>query len=144
MNRRIKLTAWVAAALVVAFLGWREYGPGPRTEVLMGDIGIVELYAQQESGVMVEFEARVERILSDDKVPPRHQRFILTLNNGHSVLIAHNLELSERVPIKLNDRVKVHGMYQFNAQGGIVHWTHRDQGVGTRHGWIELGGKRYE
>lgn len=140
---KVKGFAWVAAIILALFL-WREYGPGLPVEVTLGQVGLVELYVQQKSDVMVEFEAPVSRLLADDKEGSRHQRFILVTDNGHTVLVAHNIDLAERVPVKVGDRVKVRGEYEYNAQGGLVHWTHRDPGMGAKHGWIELAGIRYE
>jgi hypothetical protein len=130
--------------LIVLALSWRALVPAASIETTMGSSGIAELYVQQKSGVMVEFEAQVERLLPDDKVGSPHQRFVLVLNNGHSVLVAHNLDLSERVPLKVRDLVRVRGEYEYNEQGGVVHWTHRDTGAGTQHGWVELAGVRYD
>lgn len=144
MHRSIKRGLGWTALVVLAFFIWREYGPGLPVDVTLGQTGIVNLYVEQKSGVMVEFEAPVQRILADDKDGSRHQRFILVTDNGHSVLVAHNIDLADRVPVKVGDRVKVRGEYEYNAQGGVVHWTHRDPGAGTRHGWIELAGIRYD
>ncbi|HET6564441.1 MAG TPA: DUF3465 domain-containing protein [Xanthomonadales bacterium] len=144
MLRATKIKAGVWIALIVLAVVWRQFGPGLPTETVRGDSGLVELYAQQKSSTMVEFEGRVQRILPDDKDGSRHQRFILMLNNGHTVMVAHNIDLAERVPLKEADLVKVRGEYEYNAQGGLVHWTHRDPGAGTQHGWIELAGVRYD
>jgi hypothetical protein len=38
------------------------------------------------------------------------------------------------VPFKRGDRVAFRGEYVWNAQGGVVHWTHRDPKGGG--GWI--------
>jgi len=139
---KMKGLGWVG--LLVLALLWREFGPGLPTDTSRGDGAIAELYAQRQSDVMVEFEARVDRILPDDKEDPPHQRFILKLDNGHTVLIAHNISLAERVPLQEWDIVSVRGEYEFNPQGGVVHWTHRDPGMGIKHGWIEHKGLRYQ
>jgi hypothetical protein len=144
MQRTTKMQGLALVAIVVLALLWRQFGPGLPTEVAFGDSALAELYVQRQSGVMVEFEARVERLLQDDHDGSRHQRFILVLNNGHTVLVAHNIDLAERVPLKVSDLVRVRGEYEFNEQGGVVHWTHRDPGAGTKHGWIEHQGNRYE
>ena len=142
-STKIKILSWIILVVLVLWL-WRAYGPGLPVEVTLGETGIVELYVQQKSGVMVEFEAQVERLLADDKEGSPHQRFILVLNNGHTLLVSHNLELADRVPLKVRDRIRVRGEYEYNEQGGLVHWTHRDPGVSGRHGWIELAGIRYD
>jgi hypothetical protein len=139
---QIKGLGWVA--LVIMALLWRQFGPGFPTDTAHGDGGIADAYANKQSGIMVEFDARVERLLPDDTDDNPHQRFILQLDNGHTVLVAHNLDLAERVPLEEWDLVRVRGEYEFNAQGGVVHWTHRDPGMGIKHGWIEHKGLRYE
>jgi len=92
----------------------------------------------------VEFEARVQRVLEDDTEDSPHQRFVVELDNGHTLLVAHNLDLAGRVPLAERDLIRIRGEYEWNAQGGVVHWTHRDPGVGLKHGWIEHKGTVYE
>ncbi|MDZ4731548.1 MAG: DUF3465 domain-containing protein [Xanthomonadales bacterium] len=144
MQRITKMKGLGWAALLVAALLWRQFGPGLPTETALGDGGMAELYARKQSDIMVEFEARVDRILPDDINGTPHQRFILELDNGHTVLVAHNLDLAERVALQEWDLVKIRGEYEYNLQGGVVHWTHRDPGMGIKHGWIEHKGQRYQ
>jgi len=59
------------------------------------------------------------------------------------VLIAHNLELSSRVPVGMGDRVRFRGLYEWNDLGGLVHWTHADPlGIETG-GWVRFRDKDY-
>ena len=86
----------------------------------------------------------VERILRDDAKPPRHQRFILRIQE-QSILVAHNIDLAPRVPVKKGDTIAFRGEYVWNEQGGLVHYTHRkgrgrDAGGG---GWIVREGQGY-
>lgn len=64
--------------------------------------------------------------MADDNDGARHQRFILDLRNGQTVLVAHNIDLAERLPLGIGDRVRFRGVYEWNDLGGLVHWTHRD------------------
>jgi len=50
-------------------------------------------------GRQVEASGTVVRVLSDDNDSSRHQRFILELANGHTLLIAHNIDLAPQCPI---------------------------------------------
>jgi hypothetical protein len=97
---------------------------------------------------MVEFQARIVRILPDDNDGSRHQRFLLAIDytpsNTDSVLIAHNIDLAPRVPVEEGDLVRVYGQYEFNDKGGVVHWTHHDPKNWREGGWIEHHGIRYE
>ena len=83
-------------------------------------------YNKSDSGEWIEAGGLVSRLLRDDAEGSRHQRFVLDLRNGQTVLIAHNLDLASRVPLGLGDRVRIRGMYEWNELGGLVHWTHHD------------------
>ena len=58
-------------------------------------------------------------------------------------LIAHNLDLSERVPVSLGDRVGVRGVYEWNDLGGLVHWTHHDPLGVEAGGWVRHHSREY-
>lgn len=83
-------------------------------------------YNKSDSGEWIEAGGLVSRLLRDDAEGSRHQRFVLDLRNGQTLLIAHNLDLAARVPLGLGDRVRFRGMYEWNELGGLVHWTHHD------------------
>jgi hypothetical protein len=108
-----------------------------------GEREILELFESGRSGEMVTVAGIIDRSLSDDNDGSRHQRFILRLSSGHTVLVAHNIDLAERVPLSPGDHVLVRGEYEWNEQGGVLHWTHRDPAGDRPGGWIEFGGDRY-
>lgn len=85
-----------------------------------------EEFAKRDSGSWIELSGIVCRLLSDDNDGSRHQRFILNIAGGRTILVAHNIDLAERVPVGLSDRVALRGMYEWNELGGLVHWTHID------------------
>ena len=80
----------------------------------------------RDSGTWVEVSGIVIKLLRDDNEGSRHQRFIVDLRNGQTLLIAHNIDLAPRIPIGVGDRLKIRGMYEWNDLGGLVHWTHHD------------------
>jgi hypothetical protein len=47
------------------------------------------------------------------------------------------------VPVKVGDEVEVHGTYQWNGLGGIVHKTHHDDRGLHEDGWINFAGKKH-
>lgn len=100
-------------------------------------------YGKADSGTWIEAAGIVIRLLSDEPGAERHQRFVLDAGSGRSLLVLHNLELAERVPVGLGDRVRVRGLYEWNAQGGLVHWTHRDPMGVEDGGWIRLRRREY-
>lgn len=83
-------------------------------------------FGKQDSGRWIEISGKVVRLLSDDDDGSRHQRLILSIKYQQTLLIAHNIDLVERVPAALGDRIELRGMYEWNEFGGLVHWTHHD------------------
>ena len=69
---------------------------------------------------------------------------ILTLNSGHTLLLAHNIDLAPRVPAKVGDSVHFRGEYEYSKQGGVIHWTHDDPRGKHMDGWIKLKGETYQ
>lgn len=105
---------------------------------------ITAVIAEQRSGVMIEARGEVVRMLSDDHEGSRHQRFILRLAGGDTLLIAHNIDLAPRVPLREGDEIEFFGQYEWNDKGGVVHWTHHDPQGRHQEGWIRHAGKTYE
>lgn len=96
-----------------------------------------------KSGQWLLVKGTVRRILSDDNVGSRHQRFIIEVADHRTLLIAHNIDLAHRVPVESGDVVTVRGRYEVNDRGGVIHWTHRDPDGFGPGGWIEHKGERY-
>ncbi len=96
-------------------------------------------------GVSVTGEGVVVKILRDDTHGSRHQRFIVRIPSGLTLLIAHNIDLASRVPLEgPGDRILFCGDYEWNNKGGVVHWTHHDPRGRHPDGWIEYNGERYQ
>ncbi len=109
-------------------------------EVLNQNKTLEMLYKSKTSGVFVTFKAKVINILSDDNDGSRHQRLILEHNNM-TVLLAHNIDVADRVPVKKNDTITVNGQYEWNDKGGVVHWTHKKDN--NPYGWVMYNNKKY-
>jgi hypothetical protein len=102
-------------------------------------------YQSKQSNIQVLQEGKVIKILADDNYGSRHQRFLLQLASGQTLLIAHNIDLAPRLAnLKVGDKVRFYGEYEWNDQGGVIHWTHRDPQGRHIDGWLELNGKRYQ
>jgi hypothetical protein len=92
-----------------------------------------------------EGEGIVEKVLPDDRQGSRHQRFIVRLASGRTVLIAHNIDLAPRVAnLRAGDAVAFSGEFEENDKGGVVHWTHRDPARRHVDGWIRHHGNLYQ
>lgn len=111
---------------------WQDALAGEEA-VARGERALRAVFEERRSDLWVEAHGRVTRLLGDDEAGERHQRFVVTLAGGQTVLIAHNLEVAPRVPLALGDRVGFRGLYEWNEQGGVVHWTHHDP-FGEREG----------
>ncbi len=95
------------------------------------------------AGEWITVAGTVKRTLADDKEGSRHQRFILAVPEGRTMLVAQNIDLADRVPLKTGDRLSIHGRYETNNRGGVIHWTHHDPDRRIPGGWIEFDGKRF-
>ena len=106
--------------------------------------GVLDAIRARRSDVMVDLSVRVKRLLPDDNEGDRHQRFIVELSGGQTILIAHNIDLAPRAPVKPGETVGLRGEYEWNEQGGVIHWTHHDPRDRRPGGWILHAGKKYE
>lgn len=111
---------------------------------ITGAATVVEAFRAERSGLMVQCLGTVTKVLPDDEQSPRHQRFVVKLGNGHTLLIAHNIDLAPRVPARRGESLEFRGQYEWNAQGGLVHWTHHDPDQRREGGWIIYDDWRYE
>ena len=106
---------------------------------------IADAFERRASDVQVQGAGVVQKVLRDDDDGSRHQRFIVRLDTGQTVLIAHNIDLAPRVAsLREGDSVAFYGEYEWNPKGGVIHWTHRDGGGRHVDGWIEHDGRRYQ
>jgi len=109
-----------------------------------GDALLARAYEQRQSNVEVEGEGSVAKVLRDDTDGSRHQRFILRLDSKQTLLVAHNIDLSRRIEgLKVGDRVAFRGEYEWNAAGGVLHWTHADPAGRHAAGWLRHEGTTY-
>jgi gas vesicle protein len=106
---------------------------------------IQQAFERQQSDVQVQSVGTVKAVLRDDNEGSRHQKFILKLNNGQTVLVAHNIDLSPRIDdLQKDDSVEFYGEYEYSAQGGVIHWTHHDPNGRHVDGWLKHQGKTYQ
>lgn len=108
-------------------------------------VTIEQAFASQKSDVQVKSMGTVTRVLRDDNKGSRHQKFILKLGSGQTILIAHNIDLAPRIDgIAKGDTVQFYGEYEWSDKGGVVHWTHHDPKNRHVPGWLKHKGRVYQ
>ncbi len=97
-----------------------------------------------QSEFQVTVTGKVIVLLSDDNEGDRHQRFIVELESGQTILVVHNIDIAPRIKkLRKKATVKVRGEYIWNSQGGLVHFTHRALYGDHPGGWVKFRGKKY-
>ncbi|HET9726338.1 MAG TPA: DUF3465 domain-containing protein [Gemmatimonadales bacterium] len=107
-----------------------------RTAPVDAGASVAALFRSHRSNVEVETGGRVVRLLPDDRDGSPHQRFLLRVGSGTTVLVAHNLDLAQRVALAPGDSIELRGEYEWNPKGGVIHWTHPDPEGRHEGGWI--------
>ena len=138
--------------LLVAFLAVACRAESPQaplepvtSQVTNSSSALDEAYARKLSNIWVEGEGTVSKLLSDDNKGSRHQKFLVKISSGKTLLFAHNIDLAPRVEdLKIGDTVTFRGEYVYNPKGGVMHWTHHDPQGRHEAGWIKHNGKQYQ
>lgn len=151
MSRRQRAQAAlvVTACVFFAFVSISCVNSSPPVErrpATTGDADpIGRAFASGTSDVQVEGEGSVTRLLPDDLDGGRHQRFILRLASGQTLLVAHNIDIAPRIDgLKEGDSVRFKGEYVWNEKGGVIHWTHHDPKGRHVTGWVKHNGKTFK
>ena len=106
---------------------------------------IDEAFARQQGNLQVEGQGAVVKLLADDNNGSRHQRFIVRLDSGLTVLVAHNIDLAPRVDaLRVGDVIDFSGEYEWTSKGGVIHWTHHDPQARHPGGWLRHDGRIYQ
>lgn len=153
---------WIVGAILLATYAW-EHLSGPdmsmggssfefatsasTTDSVASDSSRIlrDAFNRRASNLQIEGSGIVTRVLSDDNNGSRHQRFILALESGQTLLVAHNIDLAPRIgSIRRGDQVEFFGEYEWNSQGGVIHWTHKDPQGRHIAGWLRHNGRTYQ
>ena len=133
--------------LVGAYIGWGQFNQSDDSAAFtnQNDTVLSDAFSERLSGVQAEGNGTVIKILSDDNEGSRHQRFILKLQSGQTLLIAHNIDLAPRLSnLREGDTVAFNGEYEWNSKGGVIHWTHHDPNGHHEAGWLIHNGQTYQ
>lgn len=106
---------------------------------------IEDAFLKRQNNVEVEGEGIILKILPEDTQGSRHQRFIIQLPSGRTLLVVHNIDIAPKIKgLKKGELIEFRGMYKWNSKGGLLHWTHHDPSGRHRGGWIKYRNRRYE
>lgn len=117
----------------------------PALQPASTDTALEHAYLNRLRHHQVRGQGTVLKLLPDDNKGSRHQRFLLQLASGRTLLISHNIDLAPRIEsIQPGDTVEFNGEYEWNAKGGLVHWTHHDPKNRHEAGWLRHQGRTYQ
>ncbi|MEO6655457.1 MAG: DUF3465 domain-containing protein [Pyrinomonadaceae bacterium] len=137
------LTLGIILLLEVAV--WSGCVGEPPASMPNGTVSVSRAFERHESNVQIEDIGVVSRTLADDTSGLPHQRIIVRLASGQTVLIEHNIDAAPRIDsLREGDSIAFSGEYIWNSQGGLVHWTHHDRAGRHPPGWLKYNGRVYE
>lgn len=153
MNRLLLIVALAVAAYFTFIPG--PHTSGGRAATASHDVSqagqddsdavLEHAFTQRIDNLQVAGQGTVVKLLPDDASGSRHQRFILRLASGRTLLVAHNIDLAPRIEtLQAGDTVAFYGEYEWNPKGGVIHWTHHDPQGRHASGWIKHGGQIYQ
>lgn len=138
----------IASTILLAFVSRPCSGQSRTTERRPASVvndPIRRAFATRSSNIQVEGAGKVTRVLPDDLSGSRHQRFIVRLPSGQTLLVNHNIDIAPRIDkLKVGDTVRFYGEYVWNEKGGAIHWTHHDPNGRHVSGWIKLNGQTFK
>jgi len=154
MDTRMKKLLLIAVALFVGYAFFIRPSrspinetPSPISEQSTGKSGaiIANAFLNHQSKLQVSGQGVVTKLLPDDNSGSRHQKFIIELASGQTLLVAHNIDLAPRIgSLREGDTVQFYGEYEWNEKGGVLHWTHRDPSGSHVDGWLGHQGQTYQ
>lgn len=108
------------------------------------DAQIIQAQSQQARKVELTVTAPIKKMLREEDYREPHQRFLLMLSNGTTVLVANDLQYGTYAPVQEGNVVRIHGEYIWNERGGVLHWTHKSDEPRHESGYIDFNGMRYQ
>lgn len=141
MTNKLVIGALLVATAYWFFDNYPTQSPREAQQLAIADDAVDRAFHNRQSNVQVSGRGEVIKVLSDDTQGSRHQRFILRLASGRTLLISHNIDLAPRIDsLQVGDEVEFFGEYEWNEKGGLVHWTHDDPQGKHVEGWVKHRG----
>lgn len=139
----------VIVIVVFAYVGYDQRHSlrleAPASESTQNYSSLASAFENHISNIQVHGQGIVTKVLPDDNDGSRHQRFIIRLGSGQTILIAHNIDLAPRISeLSEGNAVEFNGEYEWNPKGGVVHWTHLDPAGRHPAGWLKHNGQTFQ
>jgi hypothetical protein len=137
---KLRINIVLTIAVLISAVAGQNQGPAEDFVTILQNA-----YAKKISGIQIQGYGTVIRILDDDIDGAKHQRFIIRISPIQTLLMAHNIDISDRVPgLQLNTTIDFYGVYEWSAKGGTIHWTHHDPDGSHIDGWLRYAGVVYQ
>jgi hypothetical protein len=132
---------WLSSPLfsVLGFALLVACTPGPN------DVAVCAALRQQRSGVEVIADGTVAYVPTYAAPSGEHEGFFIRLRSGcaATLRVETNTAFTGPIPLRVGERVIVKGEFDYDADGGVIHWTHRAFGSHHASGYVEAGGRFY-
>ncbi len=110
-SKRLPLLLFIAIGCFLYVTVWHYRpikGHGSTQQAISSDSShdfiLQDAFARRLNDIQVEGEGKISKLLPDDTGGIRHQKMIVVLNSGQSILLAHNIDLAGKIdPIQLGD-----------------------------------------
>lgn len=142
MRQKIVIVLLLLLGLVVFYERFDWFFGQTSADQTQGVERLKQAYEDRIDNLQIEGSGMVKTLLADDTKGSRHQRFILDLPTGQTILISHNIDLAPRIDnLRKGDEVGFFGEYEWNDRGGLIHWTHHDPDKKHVDGWLKHNGR---
>jgi hypothetical protein len=139
------LFSFVLVGLLVILCAGCKSTPGRAVAPSVTDDSQIVAFEQaHRMNTEITGKVKVYKLLREDDEGLRHEKFLVMLSDGTTVLVAHSIDKAPSVPVSPEDTIIIHGEYVWNPKGGVIHWTHHSDSPKHEGGWIDFKGKRYE
>ena len=153
MKKKISLA--LSLLIVVLIIAWQwigqknSYSPSAtilsRSSDQLDNTQLLVAYKNRVAREQIKGSGVIVKALKDDLEGVRHQRLVIKVNNNQTILIAHNIDLADRIPSpKIGSIIEFYGEYVWNNKGGVIHWTHKDPRKRHINGWLRYDGVLYQ
>ncbi len=143
----MKKNIFMAVLAIVIYL-FAQYGtsvPDLSSIPQGSDTTLQSAFINEQSDLQIQGQGVVKKVLADDRKGLQHQKFILQTSPEQTVLVAHNIDIADRLPgLSKGDTVEFYGEYEWTSRGGVLHWTHHDPSGHHINGWLKYNGKIYQ